>query len=226
VSIEGLDSLANQVIGVAAGAIARHQDSAGECALGDVVADAVQVGSVTWGENAASIISMDELHADLVAHTRRDQQGPVEITYGMAYAAVPLAQGVTTVTLTGSALIAALQQQFTRRDGGHPFLQVSAELRYSWSPARPAGSMVDPGSVTISGAVVDADATYRITVGNLLLSERGGIPALASATPITAGRYGHGGAAAGQELDLLAAYLSTRKPLSVPPLDRITRTTS
>jgi 5'-nucleotidase len=192
--------------------------------LGDVVADAVQVCSTTWGENVASIISMDDLHGDLVARPGHDEVGPVEITFGMAYRVLPLAQAVTTVTLTGAALITALEQQFASGKDRRPFLQVSAELHYSWDTTRTAGSVVDAGSVTIGGVVVDGNTTYRLTVSDLLLSARGRVPALASAARITAGRYGQGGAGAGQQLDLLAAYLSTRRPLSVPALGRITRT--
>jgi 5'-nucleotidase len=216
--------LIGRMIGSAAAALTRRQNDAGESVLGDVLADAVQAGSVTWGENVASIVSLDELHADLVAHPPRDPGGSVEITFGAAYAAVPLDQAATTVTLTGAGLLAALEQQFDLPDRRRrPTLQVSQGFHYAWDPRQPAGRIVDPGSVTIGGSALDPAATYRVTVGNLLLHRRGGVPALAAATPITAGRYGQGGAVAGRQLDLLAGYLSTRSPLAAPPLDRITR---
>lgn len=41
--------LSARVLGTAAGALTREPNSAGESTLGDVIADALQTGSVAWG---------------------------------------------------------------------------------------------------------------------------------------------------------------------------------
>lgn len=208
-------SLENRVIGAVAGPLTRRQTAAGESTLGDVTADAIQVGSRGWGGNVATFLSPRELHADLVGRT--DSSAPGTITYGMAAEAVPPAQANTTTTLTGAQIHQALEQQFGPRPDPSRMLQISQGLTYTWDAAKPVGQRVDPASIVIGGAVVNPAASYRVTVSDYLMAGGDGFTVFAQGTLIP------DGADTGQELDLLAAYLSTRNPLAVPALNRITR---
>lgn len=202
------------MIGRVSDQLTRDQNPAGESTIGDVFADAVQSGARAWSRCVASLVSLSEIRGDLPRAPGADSA--VEIRFGDAYAAVPLGQGVISIELTGGQLLAALEQQFTDRDRPH-VLQVSAELRYTWDPARPPGSRVDPALLTISGAPIDPAARYRVTISEFLWRGGAGFTAFAQGQPIP------DGARMGQHFDLLAAYLGQFDVLPVPTRDRITR---
>jgi 5'-nucleotidase len=68
--------------------------------------------------------------------------------------------------LTGADIEAALERQWE----GQPYprvLQISG-ITYSWNPAAPAGSRVDPASVAVNGAPLNLAATYTVTVNSFL----------------------------------------------------------
>lgn len=206
--------LLRRVLGRAAGRLGREQNPAGESILGDVFADAVQSGARAWSQCVASLVSLSEIRGDLP----RDRSGStaVEIRFADVYTAVPLGQSVISIELTGAQLRAALEQQFTGRDRPH-VLQVSAELRYRWDPARPDGERVDPASLAIGGVPVDPAARYRLTVSEFLWRGGAGFTAFAQGQPIP------DGARMGQHFDLLAAYLGRFDVVPLPVRDRITR---
>lgn len=201
-----------RVLGTAAGALTRQPNAAGESSLGDVVADALQTGSVAWGSTTGALIGIGELRGDFSRPT---------ITYGVAERVLSRQQGATMVRLSGSAVHMALEQQFVGPT--HRMVQISAGLRYTWDAAQPVGHRVDPTSITAGGAVLNPDGEYVFVVSDFLRSPAAHLPALATARPITRGNYGLGGSYAGTKLDLLAAYLSIRSPLPVPAATRITR---
>lgn len=206
--------LLQRVLGRAAGRLTRDQNPAGESLLGDVFADAVQTGVWAWSRGVASLVSLSEIRGDLPRDRSAEQA--VELRFRDVYHAVPLGQGFISIDLTGAQLHAALEQQFTGRDRPH-VLQVSAELRYTWDPARPAGSRVDPATLTIGGTPVVAATRYRLTVSEYLWRGGAGFTAFAQGQPMA------DGARTGQHFDLLAAYLGRFDVVPLPALDRITR---
>lgn len=209
-----------RVIGRVAGPLTRRPNDAGESTLGDVVADAIQVGTETWGGNVAALISPTELHYDLPPFPcPNPAPGPVEITLEDALRALPLRQSLITISLTGADLCAALEQQFDNpHPGRHTILQVSHGLRYRWDPTAPPGRRVDPASVTINGTPVVATTDYRVTISTFLWAGGDGFRAFSNGTPIPSAPL------TGQHLDLLAAYLGRYQVVPLPTLDRITRT--
>lgn len=202
------------VIGVLAGALTRRPNPAGESVLGDVVADALQTGAKPFDLNVAALVDPADLHADLDA-THGKHQTPVKLTLRDALKALPLSVGSSVIRLTGDQLHQALEAQFAKRG---VVMQVSTQIAYTWS-----GKVVDPATVTIGGKVVDPAASYVIAVSDGLRDARKGNPVIAAAPLITKGVTGVGGAHPGPLFDNLAAYLSTRNPLAVPALGRITR---
>lgn len=204
--------LSARVLGTAAGALTRQPNAAGESTLGDVIADALQTGSVAWGSTVGALVGIAELRGDF---------GRPTITYGVAERVLSRQQGATMVTLTGAAVHMALEQQFV--GPAHRMVQISAGLHYTWDAAQPVGRRVDPASITAGGGVLDPDGEYIFVVSDFLRSPAAHVPALAAAPPINRGNYGLGGSYAGTKLDLLAAYLSIRNPLPVPTVTRISR---
>lgn len=215
-SLRNSPALARTQIGVLAGPLTRRQNAAGESALGDVVADALQAGAAPFDRNVAALVSLDDIEADLTGQG----QDPVDLTFGEAVKALPMNNRSTVVTLTGDQLRSALEAQFAGRRPD--LMQVSAQLAYTWSPQASGGQYVDPASITISGKPVVATSNYVIAVSNGLRG-RSGNPVISAAPPITQGIVGVGGAYPGPLLDNLAAYLSARNPLPVPTLSRITQ---
>ncbi|NMO57343.1 hypothetical protein HH310_40000 [Actinoplanes sp. TBRC 11911] len=201
------------VVGVLAGPLTRRPNRAGESVLGDVVADALQTGAKPFDLNVAALVDPSDLRADLDG---KHGATLVKLTVGEALKALPLAVGSSVVRLTGDQLHQALEAQFAKHG---TVMQVSSQLAYAWS-----GKTVDPASITIGGKVVDPAAGYVIAVSDgLRAGHKGGNPVIAAAPLITKGVTGVGGAHPGPLFDNLAAYLSTRNPLAVPALSRITR---
>lgn len=209
-------SILRRVIGVLAGPLTRKANPAGETTLGDVFADALQAGAAPFDLNQAALADL----ADLLSPFGGPAGRQVRLTVADALRAVPLRIGSSVVTLTGEELHQALETQFA----GHrtAIMQVSSQLAYQWDASAAAGQRIDPGTITIGGTAVDPAASYVIAVSDGLRGPAGN-PVIAAAPLITHGVVGVGGAHPGPLFDNLAAYLSTRNPLPVPALSRITR---
>ena len=210
-------SVLHTVIGVLSGPLTRRPNRGGESTLGDVVADALQAGATPFDRSVAALIDPADLQADLAAHPGRSHW--VELTVRDALRALPLWVRATVVTLTGEQLHQALEAQFTGRG---LIMQVSSQLAYQWRLAPSGRQRIDARTITVGGTVVDPAAGYVLAVSDGLRGRRGN-PVIAAASPITKGVLGVGGSHPGPLFDNLAAYLSTRNPLPVPVLGRITR---
>jgi 5'-nucleotidase len=209
-------SVLHTVLGVLCGPLTRRTSRGGETTLGDVVADALQAGAAPFHRNVAALIDPADLQADFPAPRWSDS---VELTVRDALRALPLWVRATVVTLTGDQLHRAFEAQFAGRG---VIMQVSSQLAYQWRLAPSGRQRIDPRTITIGGTVVDPAADYVIAVSDGLRGRRGN-PVIAAAPPIGQGVVGVGGAHPGLLFDNLAAYLSTRSPLPVPTLGRITR---
>lgn len=89
------------------------------------------------------------------------------------------------MTLTGSQIERALEQQWvTQTDGSvrFPHLGVSQGFAYSWSASAPVGDRIDPASITLNGAPLDPDASYRVTVNSFLADGGDGFTVLREGT--------------------------------------------
>ena len=221
-----LGPVADKVVGETTQAITKTQENlyqtgvdangkpmyqTGESPLGNLIADA-QLYATDDEQNAvAAFMNPGGVRADLDA-------GPV--TYAEAFTVQPFANNLVTLDLTGAQLYCLLEQQFTVAR----VLYASDTVRYVVDPngttaaagAPCTGTRVVRGSLTINGAPVTDDATYRVTVNNFLAGGGDGFSVLTGGKNAVTGMI---------DLDAFVAYLTAKSPVSAPALDRI-RTTA
>jgi 5'-nucleotidase len=182
--------IANRVIGEITAAMSNSSaTAAGEIALGDVIADAQLAATAPAGLGASLVAFMNPggIRAPGLTYTSSSAgEGDGKVTYGEGFAVQPFGNSLVTLTLTGAQIHILLEEQFTGCNGsnapaawlypasdtiGQSFnriLQVSSGFAYAWKISGPACDKVDPATITINGAVVDPNASYRITVNNFL----------------------------------------------------------
>ena len=142
-----------------------------ESSLGDLVADSLRESILTPdGKNVdIGMINAGDLRADLVPN----EDGT--ITYAQTYEVEPFSNELGYVTLKGSDVKDALEQQWKtdlNSQNSRPMLKLglSSNVRYTYDPAKPYGQRIT--SVTINGEPLKADATY--TVGSVTFLLGGG----------------------------------------------------
>ncbi len=143
--------MVNQFIGVAALDITRAQNSAGEEALGDMVADGQRAAMKT----EVGFCTSGSIRADLLKGN---------ITWGDLYAVQPFSDTVQSMTLTGEQIRTALERQW--QEPLPPHNLVVSGLVYTWDAAKPAGSKVT--SVTVHNVPLDPKATYTVSMVSYL----------------------------------------------------------
>jgi 5'-nucleotidase len=156
------------------------------------------------------------IRGDLVAAQSSGGEPIGAVTYGEAFTVQPFGNTLMTMTLTGAQLHAMLEQQWQMAGAVEKasILQVSEGFTYTWDSTKPIGSRVDPLSIKINGQVVDATATYRVTVNAFLADGGDGFKVLKSGTERIAG---------GLDLDALLALFAARAPMAPVAAGRITR---
>lgn len=208
--------LANAVIGVTTTDITRQSNSAGESALGGVIADAqlAATRSADTGNAVVAFMNSGGIRDDIVfAASGSEADG--EFTFGEGFAVQPFGNSLVTMSLTGAQIHTLLESQFDNpQPGSSRILQVSAGFSYTWDAAQPTGSKVDPGSITINGKVVDPAASYRVTVNSFMAEGGDGYTVLVDGTDRLGGAL---------DLDALIAYFSTTEAVFPGPQNRITR---
>ena len=195
--------LANRVVGVASADLLRAGNSAGESALGDVIADA-QLAATSAPEKGGSQVAFMNpggIRGDILAG---------EVTYGELFAVQPFNNVLNVVSCTGTQIEALLEQQFAT----NRILQVSNGFTYTWNAAGPAGDKVDPATIKINGVTVDPAASYRVTTNNFLVTGGDGFSVFTQCTDPLGGDI---------DLDALVAYFGANSPVAPGPQDRITR---
>jgi len=210
---EALGPIAGQVVGTAAEALTTLQeilfdDVRGESALGNLIADAQLAATDDEYDAIAAFMNPGGVRADLDTG---------DITYEEAFTVQPFANNLVTMDLTGEQLYCLLEQQFQVGRTLYP----SASVSYLVDPAgqtAPAGAdpctgtRVVADSLTIGGAAVVAEGSYRITVNNFLAGGGDGFTVLTGGENMVTGPI---------DLDAFTAYLGGHSPVSAPELDRI-----
>ena len=140
-----------------------------ESSLGDLVADSLRETILTPDGKSVDIgmINAGDLRADLVPN----EDGT--ITYAQTYEVQPFSNELGYVTLKGSDVKDALEQQWKtdlNSQNSRPMLKLSlsSNVRYTYDPARPYGEHIT--SVTINGEALKADATYTVGSVSFLLA--------------------------------------------------------
>ncbi len=201
-----------RVIGKITAAISRSQNTAGESALGDVIADAQldATNDVGTGEAVAAFMNPGGIRADLPFNAPDGN-----VTYGDAFTVQPFGNSLVTMTLNGAQIKTLLETQFAGCNGqsSQRILQVSVGFNYAYTAANACNERVT--SMTINGVAVDPAASYRVTVNSFLADGGDGFAVLKE------GSERLGGAV---DTDAFEAYLQANPSGVAPgPRDRITR---
>ncbi|MDD1621459.1 MAG: bifunctional metallophosphatase/5'-nucleotidase [Methylococcaceae bacterium] len=218
--------IANRVIGTIGAAITRTATTAGESALGDVIADAqlTATSNVGLGEAVASFMNPGGIRADLTFPSSAAGEGDGKVTYAEAFTVQPFGNTLVTLTLTGEQIHTLLEQQFTGCTLGYPasapttgqafnrIMQVSNGFSYEWKEKGTPCDNVDPASIKIDGVTIDPAASYRITVNNFMAD--GGDQYYV----LTQGANRLGGAL---DLDALEGYFTANGSVAPGPQNRI-----
>jgi 2',3'-cyclic-nucleotide 2'-phosphodiesterase (5'-nucleotidase family) len=208
--------IANEVVGTITADIVRSESRNTEGPLANVIADAQLAATAAPGNGGAQIAFMNPggVRANLTYGQISGGESPGQVTYGEAFAVQPFGNLLVTMDLTGAQIERLLEQQAVQgRPGGRDvlILGVSNGFAFSYDPAAPFGSRVDPASIQLNGVVLDPAATYRIVTNNFLAD--GGD----AFTVFTEGTNRVGG---GDDLQALIDYLEANSPVA-PSADRI-----
>ncbi|HEX7302884.1 bifunctional metallophosphatase/5'-nucleotidase [Lentzea sp.] len=202
--------IANKQVGTISADILKVQNTAGESQLGNLIADS-QLAATSGNGAVLALMNPGGVRADLTYASSPAGEGNGVVTYGEAFTVQPFGNILQTVTLTGTNIKAVLEQQFT---AARQFvLQPSSGLKYTWSASAPFGSKVS--NVTLNGAPLDPNASYRVTINSFLQGGGDGFSEFTKGTAITGG---------GIDLDAFSAYLTAHPNQAPPALDRITQT--
>ncbi|MDO9272734.1 MAG: bifunctional metallophosphatase/5'-nucleotidase [Rugosibacter sp.] len=216
--------LANQAIGQITDAITRSSNSAGESALGDVIADAQLEATAPADLGGAVIAFMNPggIRADFTYASSAAGEGDGVVTYGEAFIVQPFGNSLVTKTLSGQQLYDLLEQQWGVLQPFARILQVSKGFAYQHTfdttpanfAAQKGGKFVCDGSVQLNGVPIDKLASYRVTMNSFLAT--GGD----NFTVFNAGTAPLGGAL---DLDAMKDYFAAHTPAAPGTQDRIVK---
>jgi 5'-nucleotidase len=206
--------LANRVVGSVTADILRANNTAGESAFGDVIADAqlAATSPAALGGAVVAFMNPGGIRADIIAGQISGGEAVGQVTYGELFTTQPFNNVLTVLTCTGAQIDALLEQQF--RAGGNTVLQVPDGFTYTWDNAAPIGSRVDIASIKIDGTPISALASYRVATNNFLATGGDGFAVFTSCTNPLGGEI---------DLDALVRYFETSSPVAPGPQNRITR---
>ena len=202
--------IANRRAGLVADTLSRVPKPTGESTLGDVIADA-QLAATQAGKDGGAVIALTNpggIRADI------EKKSDGTVTYADVFASQPFRNQLVTVTLTGAAIKAALEQQWS--DEKRPrILQISKGFSYSWDSTRPSGAHIDAASMKLDGAPIEPEKTYRVTINNYLALGGDGFVAFKQGANAQLGPYDN---------DALFAYFESHSPIAPAAPTRIVRT--
>ncbi|MEU2204024.1 ExeM/NucH family extracellular endonuclease [Microbacterium oleivorans] len=150
-----------------------RDNRAAESTLGNTVANMLRDSLADLPNGAViGVTNPGGLRADLFDTQAEFGAGAVagledgSISFSQANAVLPFNNTLALVTLTGEEFTTMLEQQWQRNAAGNvlqrPYLQLglSDNVSYTYDPALPEGERIT--SVTVDGAPIDPEGTYRI----------------------------------------------------------------
>ncbi len=207
--------IANRVVGSITADITNTNNTAGESALGDVIADAQLAYTRTSAGAQIAFMNPGGIRAPLTFANSPGGEAPGEVTYGECFTVQPFNNLVTTQTFTGAQIKSVLEQQFPGFAGQTTtrILQVSAGFTYSYDTTLPLGSRIS--NLALNGVPLDPAASYQVTTNDFLANGGDGFTNLTLGT----GRI----TAPGFDVDALTTYLGSAAPVAPGPQNRITK---
>jgi 5'-nucleotidase len=201
--------IANRRAGAVTDTLSRVPNEAGESPLGDIIADA-QLAATSTDANGAAVIALTNPGGIRIDIAKKDDGS---VSYADVFASQPFRNQLVTLTLTGTQLKEALEQQWL--DPKRPrILQVSKGFAYRWDGAKPYGERVIADSLMLNGKRIDPKTSYRVTVNNYLSVGGDGFTVLKEGTAPRVGIY---------DSDALYAYFQAHSPIAPISPDRIAR---
>jgi len=171
---------------------------AGECALGNLVTDAMLAAN-----------QAGDRPADIAMHNNGGLRAPLAkgpITYGALFNVLPFGNVLTAVDLTGAQVLAVLEKSVSARPGS---MHV-AGMTFTFDQSKPVGSRVV--SATVGGQPLDPARVYRVQTIDYLLTGGDGQTTFAAGTNVV---YGD------PCLDVVAAYIKKNSPINPKSEGRI-----
>lgn len=144
-----------RVMGHSTHALTRTMSASGESVLGDIVADAQRAAL----RADVAFMNPGGLRADLAAGA---------ITWGDALTLHPFSNRILAVNMTGTQLLAVLEEQWSADPAAIPRILKTSGLYYEWDPARPAGSHVML-ACDAHHQRLQPQVTYRVAVNDFLV---------------------------------------------------------
>jgi 5'-nucleotidase len=207
--------IAHRVVGSITADITREPTTAGESALGDVIADAqLEATSPSdFGGAVVAFMNPGGIRADLIYANQDGSEAPGQVTYNELFTVQPFNNVMMVKTMTGDMIRRLLEQQFDNPSTGQTrFLQVSRGFHYDWNGSAPAGRRIS--NITIDGVPVDPNGSYRVAMNNFLAGGGDGF------TVFNEGTDPLGGAI---DIDAFADYIEKHSPVAPGPKDRFTK---
>ncbi|MDN4594047.1 bifunctional metallophosphatase/5'-nucleotidase [Polycladomyces subterraneus] len=148
---EKVAPIVNQKIGTAAQTLSNEENTAGESALGNLIADAQR-----WkmGTDFA-LMNPGGIRADIDAG---------DVTWGELYNVQPFSNDLVKMTMTGDQLKRVLEQQW--QGDRAKILQISG-FTYTWDPSRPVGDRIT-NLKKADGTPITPDGRYTVTANSFL----------------------------------------------------------
>jgi 5'-nucleotidase len=198
--------LVNQQIATVVSDITRTQNTAGESALGNLIADAQRAATGT----DFAFMNPGGIRADITyaANPSNPLDTAGAVLWGELFTVQPFGNTLVTINMTGQQIVDVLNQQWTV----NRILQISG-LTYTWDNAQPVGSKVV--EVRRNAEPINLAATYTVTVNNFLVGGGDGF---------TVFKLGTNQAGGDVDLDALIKYMQLQpQPIAAPALTRITQ---
>ncbi|GIE78973.1 multifunctional nuclease/2',3'-cyclic-nucleotide 2'-phosphodiesterase/5'-nucleotidase/3'-nucleotidase [Actinoplanes philippinensis] len=175
-----------------------------ESVLGNFIADVQLDQTKDAGRGGAQIAFMNAggLRADLKYGT----DGTV--TYSQAFAVQPFSNDVVTRTLKGSAIKAALEEQWQPDGANRKYLHlgVSKGFTYSFDASQPRGKRIIASSIKLNGVTIDPDGDYRVTTNSFLAAGGDNFPSLVSKVGVVT--------TGDNDLTMLVNYFAKNTPIT------------
>ena len=174
-----------RVIGVTKTAVLREQNSAGESALGNLIADAQRAAMRT----DFAMVNPGGIRSDLAMGI---------ITRGALHATQPFRGNLVKMNLTGQQIYRVLNQQWAGQL--HAKMLETSGLSYTWDNTLPVGNRVV--QIRKNGVPIDRNATYSVTVNSFLAGGGDNFSAFLDGTNVVKGP---------NDLDALLSYVKSFK---------------
>jgi 5'-nucleotidase len=201
--------LGNRPAGSITETLSNRSNTAGESALGDIIADA-QLAATQANDKGNAVIAFTNPGGIRTSVTKKDDG---TVSYADIFTSQPFRNQLVTLTLTGLQIKNVLEQQWSNPKLPR-ILQVSNGFSYTWDGARPYGDHILADRMALNGQMIDPATSYRVTVNNYLSVGGDGFTRLKDGSAPLTGAY---------DIDALYGYFQANSPLSPATAARILR---